>query len=251
MLYKAIRAALMFVQCFFSVICDLQLDVCVESPYQVLYLADLFSLGKYALFCSLRFCKAFPRICQCCNSLVADRSQFKSSSFKDFANGSFIRIWLLFWRKPVSFQLWKFVVVTLFIAPESLINVIITISVMTWLWHHLSHFLIWVIAFYILHAHQMLTDMKIWNIALTWRSGSTLHLRLMFWAEMSFLAGSSLFHTSPRQAPFTWTFTEAVQFKRGTQGQNIGIVTQVMSHSSLWSSLYTTLQRQSHTAHYI
>lgn len=60
---------------------------------------------------------------------------------------------------------------------------------------------------------------------------------------MSFLAGSSLFHTSLRQAPFTWTFTEAVQFKRGAQGQNIGIVTQVMSHCSLWSSLHTTKQR--------
>lgn len=120
---------------------------------------------------------------------------------------------------------------------------IITITVMTWLWHHLSHFLVWVIAFYILHAHQMLTASKIWNIASTWRSGSTLHLRLMLWAEMSFLASSSLFHISPRQAPFTWTFTEAVQFKRGAQGQNIGIVTQVMSHCSLWSSLYTTLQR--------
>lgn len=121
---------------------------------------------------------------------------------------------------------------------------------MTWWWHHLSHFLIWVIAFYILHAHQMLTAMKIWNIASTRRSGSTLHLRLMLWAEMSFLAGSSLFHTSQRQAPFTWTFTEAVQFKGGAQGQNTGVVTRVMSHCSLWSSLYTALllRRQSTAA---
>lgn len=56
---------------------------------------------------------------------------------------------------------------------------------------------------------------------------------------MSFLSSSSLFHTSHRQAPFTWTFTEAVQFKRGDQGQSAGIVTGVMSHCSLWSSLYT------------
>lgn len=41
------------------------------------------------------------------------------------------------------------------------------------------------------------------------------HLRLMLSAEMSFPDGSSLFHTSQRQAPFTWTFTEAVQFKGG------------------------------------
>lgn len=132
--------------------------------------------------------------------------------------------------------------VTLSIAPQSPITFIITINLTTWFQHHLSHFLIWVIAFYILHAHQMLTAMKMWNIALTWRGCSTLHLRLMLWAEMSFLAGSSLFHTSPRQAPFTWTFTEAVQFKRGTQGQNIGIVTHVMTHCSLWSSLHTILQ---------
>lgn len=65
---------------------------------------------------------------------------------------------------------------------------------------------------------------------------------------MSFLVGSRLFHTSPRQAPFTWTFTEAVQFKRGAQGQNIGIVTQVMSHCSLWSSLYATTQHHISTA---
>lgn len=97
----------------------------------------------------------------------------------------------------------------------------------------------------ILHAHQMLTARKIWNIALTWRSGSTLHLRAMLWAEEHFLASSSLFHTSPRQAPFTWTFTEAVWFKRGAQGQSTGIVTKVMSHCSLWSSLYNTLRRHS------
>lgn len=97
----------------------------------------------------------------------------------------------------------------------------------------------------ILHAHQMLTARKIWNIALTWRSGSTLHLRAMWWAEEPFLAGSSLFHTSPRQAPFTWTFTEAVWFKRGAQGQSTGIVTKVMSHCSLWSSLCNTLRRHS------
>lgn len=133
--------------------------------------------------------------------------------------------------------------VTLSPAQQSLIRFIVTISVTAQFWHHLCHFLIWVIAFYILHAHQMLTAGKIWNIALTRRSGSALHLRLMLWAEMSFLASSSLFHTSPRQAPFTWTFTEAVQFKRGAQGQNVGIVTQVMSHCSRWSSLYTSLQR--------
>lgn len=97
----------------------------------------------------------------------------------------------------------------------------------------------------ILHAHQMLTARKIWNIALTWRSGSTLHLRAMWWAEEPFLASSSLFHTSPRQAPFTWTFTEAVWFKRGAQGQSTGIVTKVMSHCSLWSSLCNTLRRHS------
>lgn len=65
---------------------------------------------------------------------------------------------------------------------------------------------------------------------------------------MSFLAGSSLFHTSQRQAPFTWTFTEAVQFKGGAQGQNTGVVTRVMSHCSLWSSLYTTLLRRQSAA---
>lgn len=73
------------------------------------------------------------------------------------------------------------------------------------------------------------------------------HLRLMLSAEMSFPDGSSLFHTSQRQAPFTWTFTEAVQFKGGggggAQGQTIGIVTHVMSHCSSWSST-TSLQLQ-------
>lgn len=97
----------------------------------------------------------------------------------------------------------------------------------------------------ILHAHQMLTARKIWNIALTGRSGSTLHLRAMWWAEEPFLASTSLFHTSPRQAPFTWTFTEAVWFKRGAQGQSTGIVTKVMSHCSLWSSLCNTPRRHS------
>lgn len=166
--------------------------------------------------------------------------QFANKTMYDFAWGHFIRFWLCGFGKKL--QLPNVKTVTLSIAPLSLITFIITISVTTWLRHHLSHFLIWVIAFYILHAHQMLTAMKMWNIALTWRCGSTLHLRLMLWAEMSFLAGSSLFHTSPRQAPFTWTFTEAVQFKSSAQGQNIGIVTSVMTHCSLWSSLHTTLQ---------
>lgn len=51
-------------------------------------------------------------------------------------------------------------------------------------------------------------------------------------AGTSPLAGGSLFHTSPRQAPFTRTSTEAVQFKMEAPGQNTGVVTRVAGHCS-------------------
>ena len=187
-------------------------------------------LEKDNLFSTFKCCRPFPRTCQFCSSLVAVGSQLKPCTIKSFAQEGLLRVQCWFWIKRFKTQTAK----ALSPAKLSRISFIIIISTLTWFWHHLSHVWIWVIAFYILHAHQMLTPLKMWNIAMTWSSGSTLLSRLMSWAEMSFLQRSSLLHRSQRQAPFTWTFTEAVQFKGGggAQGQNIGIVTQVMSHCS-------------------
>lgn len=96
--------------------------------------------------------------------------------------------------------------------------------------------------FYMLN--RTFTVMQIWNTALAQKSGSARRFRTdVCWAEMSFLARTGLFHTSPRHAPFTWTFSEADQFNMTTQGRSISIVTRVMTHCSLWSSAVQTTSR--------